>query len=218
MKIDIKGVIVPNDDAWIYDWCEIENTPPKKVLDVLEKADGNAVDVYINSGGGDVFAGSEIYSALRSYNGEVSIHIVGLAASAASVVACAGKSDISPTAMVMVHNVHGYANGDWQTMSKESDVLKQANRAIASAYCAKTGMNEEEALSLMEKETWLTAQDAVKLGIVDSVAEQSVKLAASTGMLPNATLEKIRNTVFSPCEIEKEKNNFEKLKGAIKNV
>ena len=218
MRIDVKGVIVPNDDAWIYDWCEIENTPPKNVLSALAEADGAEVDVYINSGGGDVFAGSEIYSALREYKGNVNIHVVGLAASAASVVACAGKSDISPTAMVMVHNVSSYARGDWRAMAKESSTLKQANRAIAAAYCEKTGMSEAEALDLMGKETWLTANDAVELGLIDAISGEPVRLAAATGMLPETTLEKIRNTIFSPLEIEREKENFEKLKGAIKNV
>ena len=218
MRIDVKGVIVPNDDAWIYDWCEIENTSPQKVLAALEEADGTEVDVYINSGGGDVFAGSEIYSALREYKGTVRIHIVGLAASAASVIACAGWSDISPAAMMMVHNVSGYARGDWRTMAKESTTLQQANRAIAAAYCAKTGMTEAEALDLMGKETWLTSGDALKLGIVDAIAEEPVRLAAAMGLLPAETIEKIRNTVLSPKEIEREKNNLEKLKGAIKNV
>ena len=66
MRIDVKGVIVPNDDAWIYDYFEMDNTCPKKVGERIDKANGESLDVFINSGGGDVFAGSEIYSALRA--------------------------------------------------------------------------------------------------------------------------------------------------------
>lgn len=76
MKIDIKGAIVPNDDAWIYDWFGETYTSPKNVSAALEEANGEDVDIEINSGGGDVFAGSEIYAAIRAYPGTVNIHVV----------------------------------------------------------------------------------------------------------------------------------------------
>ena len=161
MRIDIKGTIISNDDKWIYELFEYDNTSPNDVIKAIDQANGEPLEVYINSGGGDIFAGSEIYSALRSYKGEVNIHVVGFAASAASVIACAGKSDISPTAMFMVHNVSGRAQGDYHVMDKSSDVLRTANKSIAAAYMAKTGMSEKEALAMMDQETWLTAQQAV---------------------------------------------------------
>jgi ATP-dependent protease ClpP protease subunit len=157
--------------------------------------------VYINSGGGDIFAGSEIYSALRSYKGEVNIHVVGFAASAASVIACAGKSDIAPTAMVMVHNVSGRAQGDYHVMDKSSDVLHTANKSIAAAYMAKTGMSEKEALAMMDQETWLTAQQAVAKGLIDKIAEnQNLKLVAAyqTPLIPQSVIDKVRNIVKNP--------------------
>ena len=89
MRIDVKGTIVSNDDAWIYDWYEIENTTPKIVSDIIKSANGQPLDVYINSGGGDLFAGMEMYSALRDYSGQVSTHIQSMAGSAASIVAIA---------------------------------------------------------------------------------------------------------------------------------
>ena len=82
--ISIKGPIVPSDEAWIYDWFGIECANPKAVNSAIAKANGEKLDVYINSGGGDIFAGSEIYSSLRSYKGDVLIHVVGLAASASA--------------------------------------------------------------------------------------------------------------------------------------
>lgn len=199
MRIEIKGAIVPNSDAWIYDWFGEDYTCPKNVASKITEADGEVLDVDINSGGGDVFAGSEIYSALRAYQGEVNIHVVGLAASAASVIAMAGKSDISPTAQLMVHNVSTYCGGNYHDMDKASDMLKQANRAIAAAYVAKAGMSEEEALELMDCESWLTAQDAVDYGLIDSIAESqnqttesNTRMAASFGgMLPASVIEKM---------------------------
>lgn len=195
-RIDVNGVIVPNDDAWIYSWFDMEHTAPGDVKNVIDGANGEDLDVYINSGGGDVFAGSEIYSALRAYPGKVNIHVTGLAASAASVIACAGHSDISPTAQMMVHNVSTTSSGNYHDMDKASDMLKQANRAIASAYVAKTGMPEQDALDLMDAETWLTAQDAVDYGLIDEIAQskntEPLKLAASASpMIPQEIIDKM---------------------------
>ena len=195
MRIDVKGAIVPNDEEWIYELFEVDSICPKAVHEEIEAANGEDLDVYINSGGGDVFAGSEIYAALRDYTGTVNIHVTGLAASAASVIACAGDSDIAPTAQGMVHNVMTYAAGNHSDMEKTSERLKQADRAIAAAYVEKTGMSEQDALDLMEAETWLTAQDAVDYGLIDRIAENSNTghlVAAVIDLLPAALVDKMQ--------------------------
>ena len=197
--INIKGPIIPSDEARIYDWLGIECTNPKAVNDAIKKANGEKLDVYINSGGGDIFVGSEIYEALRSYKGDVKIHVVGLAASAASVIACARESEIAPTAMMMVHNVSSYAEGDYRDMNHQAEVLEKANKIIAAAYVEKTGMAEAEVLKMMDHETWLTAQDAVGKGLCNAISKprqnSTIQLAASynSGMLPKSVIDKIRN-------------------------
>lgn len=201
MRIDIKGTIIRNDEKWIYDWFEMDSTCPNDVQKVIDQANGEPLEVYISSGGGDIMPGSDIYYVLISYKGEVNIHVTGLAASAASVIACAGKSDISPTAMFMVHNVLSAAQGDYHVMDKKSEVLQTANKAIATAYMTKTGMSEKEALAMMDKETWLTAQQAVDKGLIDKIAEsQNLKLVAAfhSPVLPQSVIEKIRNIVKDP--------------------
>ncbi len=204
MNLDIKGVIISNDEGWIYDLFGIENTSPAKIVNALREANGEDVDIDINSYGGDVFAGSEIYTAIRGYSGNVNIHIVGVAASAASVIACAAHSDISPTAQMMVHNVSiARACGDYHDMDKASEMLQQANRALAAAYTEKSGMTEKEVLDMMDVETWLTADDAVAYKLVDEIAEAKNtnqgatvigdRLAASaSGMLPGAVIDKMQ--------------------------
>lgn len=201
MRIDVKGTIVSNGDKWIYELFEYDATCPNDVLRAIDQANGEPLDVYVNSGGGDIFAGSEIYSSLRSYQGEVNIHVVGFAASAASVIACAGKSDITPTAMFMVHNVSGEARGDYHDLDKGSEVLQTANKSIAAAYMAKTGMSEQEALAMMDQETWLTAQQAVDKGLIDKIAEsQNLKLVAAyqTPLIPQSVIDKVRNIIKNP--------------------
>ncbi|WP_186439708.1 head maturation protease, ClpP-related [Kurthia sp. Dielmo] len=182
MKLEVKGAIISNDDKWIYDWLDMDSTAPKDIVDSLPTTNEN-LDVIINSGGGDVYAGSEIYTALKEYPGKVNIKIVGIAASAASVIAMAGHVTISPTAQIMIHNVSSFAAGDNRTMQHEADVLKGFNESIASAYVDKTNQPLDDILELMNKETWLTAQQAVELGFADEVmfSENVPKLVSTTG-------------------------------------
>ncbi|TQR29400.1 head maturation protease, ClpP-related [Brevibacillus brevis] len=200
VKVDIKGVIVPNDEHWIYDWFGIEATSPKIVSDLLDTAKGEDLDVNINSGGGDVYAGSEIYTTLKEYSGDVTTKIVGVAASAASVIAMAGdKVLISPTAQIMIHNVASGARGDYRSLQHEAEVLRNWNKSIANAYMLKSGMTQEELLDLMNQETWFTAQQALEKKLVDEIMfEQGShpNLVASTGMsnlLPREVIERMRN-------------------------
>ena len=197
--INIKGVIIAHEDKWIYDLFQIENVSEKDVEAQLVEANGEDVLVRINSPGGDVFTGSEIYDLLASYSGNLQIRIVGMAASAASVVACAGPSEIAPTGMLMIHNVQSRAEGDYRDMEHSAETLREANRAIMSAYRSKTGLSEEELLGLMDETTYMSADTAVAKGFVDKLAdygktpESGVQLAAAmTGLLPAATIRKFR--------------------------
>ena len=196
MRVNIKGAIINDDDKWVYDYLGVTATSPRDVRDALDKANGEAVDVEINSGGGDIFAGSEIYTALRNYK-NVKIHIVGLAASAASVIAMAGVCDMSPTAMMMVHNVSTASSGDYNAMDKASDILQKANKTIAAAYTAKTGMTEADALAMMDKETWLTAEQAKEKGLIDSIMFGDMVACYNSPMLPKSVIDKIKDTVKS---------------------
>lgn len=184
-KIEVKGTIVGNADKWIYEWFGMDATCPKDVNAAISEANGEPLLVEINSGGGDVFAGSEIYTALKAYAGTVEINIVGLAASAASVIAQAGHSRISPTALFMVHNVSGSTAGDFHDMQQEAEILQTANKAVAAAYLEKTGKSMEELLGIMDAETWMDAQKAVEYGFVDEVMFASAPtLTNGIGVLP----------------------------------
>lgn len=199
MKIDIKGVIVPNDDKEVYNFFAIESVSPKDVTDALKQANGKPVDVYINSSGGDLFAGTEMYAALQEYKGEVNIHVVGKACSAASIILCAGKSDITPAGMVMIHNVSVVAGGDYHDMGAASEMLKQANDSVAAAYQLKTGKSRAEILKAMDNETWMSSAEAVRFGIVDGIAgpmrDQPQLAAASSPLMPKAMIEKARTLI-----------------------
>ena len=180
MKVNIKGPIVSNSEAWIYEWFGIEATSPNSVNQVIEKASGEDLEVEINSGGGSVFAGSEIYTALKSYTGNVIVKIVGLAASAASVIAMSGKKiQMSPTAQLMIHNVSSRQSGDYRDMEHMAEVLKNANETISNAYRLKSKMSQEQLLEMMNAETWMTAAKAKEYGLIDEIMFEEAELVAS---------------------------------------
>ncbi|PSJ66613.1 ATP-dependent Clp protease proteolytic subunit, partial [Brevibacillus brevis] len=83
-RIEVRGVIIPNDHQWIYDLFEMDATSPGKISKAIAEANGDDLEVIINSGGGDVYSGSEIYTMLKSHPAGVDVQIVGVAASAAS--------------------------------------------------------------------------------------------------------------------------------------
>lgn len=202
--IDVKGEIINSRNQWIYDWLGMEATSPKKISDALREAGGEDVEIHINSPGGDVFAGSEIYTALRAYSGKVKIKIVGIAASAASVIAQAGESEISPTGMFMIHNVKTYSSGDYRDMEYTAEALRAANESIINAYTEKTGMTQEELQNLMDRETYMAAAQAVERGFVDKImfSEQAPELRNGFGLLPEETLRKIKNLIDNPTPKE----------------
>lgn len=219
MDINVKGAIVSNDEAWIYDYFNVEHVSPSAVAESISEANGEKLDVYINSGGGDVFAGSEIAETLRAYKGDVTIHITGLAASAATIIACARDCEITPSGLFMVHNVSSACEGDTNDMKHKSEVLKQANKAVANAYVVKSGISEQEALNLMNRESWLTANEAVELGLVDRISgtQETVKLVASysNGLIPQNVIRKMKNDMMEKKmnnEIDIERERLEILK------
>jgi ATP-dependent protease ClpP protease subunit len=197
-RIDIRGVIIPNDYKDVYDWLEIENTTPGDVYKVISSSKDD-LDVYINSQGGEIASGSEIYTMIReaAQNRAVLIHITGAAHSAASVIACAARSVMAPTALMMVHCVSSWAVGNHNDLEKEAETLKTADQALSGAYTAKTGMTQEEVIDLMEHETWLTAERAKELGFVDEVMfedenREPLRAASGSGLLSVSEVERIR--------------------------
>lgn len=193
--IEVKGAIVSNDDKWVYDLFEMEHTSPKCIDKAIAESKGKDAVVQINSGGGSVFAGSEIYTKLKQLN--VDVEIIGLAGSAASFIAMAGKKvSISPTAQIMVHNASTITQGDKNAMTETGDFLNSIDSSIAYAYQLKTGLEHEELSEMMNKETWLNAQDALEKGFADEIMfTEPVDAVASVEsiMLPNHVINKVRN-------------------------
>lgn len=166
-ELALEGVIAA--DSW---WGD-EVTPAAFRAD-LNSGTG-ALRVRINSPGGDVFAGAEIYNMLRDYSatrGRVTVYIDALAASAASVIAMAGDVvEMSPVGMLMIHNPWAIAVGDRNEFKHMVVVLDAIRESIINAYHLKTGIDRGKLLSMVDAETWLPADAALALGFVDTVRD-----------------------------------------------
>ncbi|ARK25995.1 hypothetical protein SporoP37_15825 [Sporosarcina sp. P37] len=223
MKIDIKGPIINDSDQWIYDWFDIPATSPGKVSALIEKAirnQDNELTIVINSGGGSVYAASEMYTALKSFAGNVKTQIVGLAASAASILAMVGHTEISPLGQLMIHNASTGAHGDYNEMDDTSDFLQKVNKTITNAYRAKTGKSEEELLEMMNNTTWMTAGEAKEMGFVDAIMFESEFGAVANaeqpelvnGIIPKKVIDQLRQQLKQD-PINKATNSAEKKGG-----
>ena len=212
-RIDIRGVMIPNDYKWYYDWFKEDSTCPRDVQKVLDAAvEGDEIEVYINSPGGVIDVGSEIYTALRKC-GNVKIYITGEACSAASIVAMAGYCEMSPTALMMVHCVSSGIRGNHNAMEHMADVLRTADQALCTAYTEKTGMEETEVLEMMEAETWMTAEQAKEKGLIDAVMfEEEEKFPMAAGplfALPNKEqIEKVKRMMKEADDDQKDTSAF----------
>lgn len=148
----------------------------KDVVDQLEKLkDVKYLDVFINSEGGDVFEGKAIYNSLKRFSAQKTIHIDGLAASAASFIAMAGDKIITAeNATWMIHEAWGIAGGRAEDLRAMADVLDGENDAIAGIYAARTKQPLDTIKGWLSEEKWFGAKDALALGFTDEMEQNFV--------------------------------------------
>ena len=223
-RINIAGTIVLNDYKEFYDAFGIECTSPSDVIEALPTS-GEDVVIEINSYGGYVDAGNQIYTELLKYKGNVIVDVI-MAGSAASIIAMAGDTvRMLPVGQIMIHNVSGATSGDYRDMDKMSEILKTTNSSLANAYVQKTGLSKDEVLELMNVETWLDADDAVTYGFADEVIktneEQPVLVASHAPIIPEEVIKGLQNKQDTAVNIEAKKianDVFAKLKEEYESV
>ena len=162
VNVEILDVIGPSDYGWI----------DEKV--VLRQIEGLTADdeihVRINSPGGSVFEGIGIGNVLKDSPANVIIRVDGIAASAASVIAMAGdRIEMPANTMLMIHNPQTIAMGESKDLRKTADVLDTIQDVLAETYAERGNKNKKHFINLMNEETWLTADQAVELGLADVV-------------------------------------------------
>lgn len=169
-KLNIDGYIVHQDDKWLYDMFGVSSITQGDIRNFLEEADGEDVQLDIDCFGGDVWIASDIYSDLRAYKGKSTANVIGLSASA-STIAMLGCNRVaaSPTAQFMTHLASTGAEGNYHDMEDAAARLKVCDESIINAYEIKTGLDRETLSQLMEKTTWMTAQEAKNYGFIDEI-------------------------------------------------
>ena len=193
-RIQLKGPLIPNDYQEMYDFYNREGTSAKKISDELPE-DNSDIIVEVNSNGGLVTVGSEIYTTLRSYKGNVTAEVTGMAASAASFcIMGADKVVMSPTAQIMIHKASfREISGNSDDLEKASDALKSIDKSIINAYVEKTGLDEEKLMEMMAKETYMSAHEAVELGFADEVMSFKAVASGADNMLSDEEITNLRN-------------------------
>lgn len=168
--IQMKGEVIPDDYADVYDWLNYQYFSPQSISDALTEANGEDITLEINSPGGYIDAGSEIYTELMEYPGTINAKIVGYACSAASWIALAADHVVmSPTAQMMIHRASGGAIGNSSDMKSEYNALDQMDKSFVDLYAKRTGKSPNEIYQMMVDTTWMNAKTAVENGFADEV-------------------------------------------------
>lgn len=149
------------------DWYG-DGVTASRIAAALRAIGGADVTVNINSPGGDMFEGLAIYNLLREYDGKVTVKVLGLAASAASIIAMAGDEvQIGRGAFLMIHNCWVYAMGNRHDLAQVAADMEPFDKAMNDIYGARTGLSSEAIEAMMNAETYIGGSDAVEKGFAD---------------------------------------------------
>lgn len=173
-------------EVWLYDEIGGWGVWAEDVVRDLSRVTANAITVRLNSPGGDYFDGVAIMNALLAHPAYVTVKVDGLAASIASVICLAGdKVVMGPGSKQMVHNASTMAWGNAAEMRCTADLLDQVSAGIAQAYADRSGGDVADWQTRMDAETWLDADECVRLGLADQVAALPSRAGAAAGVDPD---------------------------------
>lgn len=192
---DIFNITIYGDigESW---WGD--STSAKDVETVLKDVTALTIKINLNSPGGDVFDGIAIYNQLKNHSAKIIIEVDGLAASAASVIAMAADELIMNTgSMLMIHEASTYAWGTKHDIQKTLNALEGIDKSLADIYMTRFQGERSEIETMIQNETWFTAQEAVDIGLADRVNETVVEDPTITNTLDpeafkNSVLERFR--------------------------
>lgn len=211
----MKGEVIPDNFSDVYDWLNYQYFSPQSVSDALSEANGEDISLEINSPGGYIDAGSEIYTELMEYSGTVNAKIVGYACSAASWIALAADHvAMSPTAQMMIHRASSAATGNSSDMMSEYNALDQMDKSFVDLYSKRTGKSPEDIYQMMANTTWMNAKTAVENGFADEIMFENkepalVNADGSLSVKPEM-INKIKNLLHRDAGVSKKTNDVSK--------
>lgn len=219
-QIDIFGQIVSEK---LFD----EETSASSFRDSLKSlGDVSTINLSINSGGGSVWDGVAIYNMLKSHKATVNVYVEGLAASIASVIAMAGDTiTMRSGSMMMVHMPFTIAQGNAEEMRKTADALEKTGNNIVDIYSSRTGIPSDDIRNIMNDETWLSAEEAVKQGWATKLDQKEAvmnsvpkEILGRFSNVPKNVLARVEKKTLSQDRldlIEREKQTLKLLKDEI---
>lgn len=184
----------------------------------LNEIKSEKIHVHINSGGGSAFDGIAICNLLKQHDAEIIVHIDGWAASAASIIAMAGDKIIMPSnTMMMIHQASTFEYGNADDFEKVAKDLRKIDTAIRQTYMNRFVGTEEELAELLKEETWLTADEALALGLADEVTEE---IEIDDKLQDNTHIENFKNNLVSKyaAQVNNKKQEKEPIQKSVKNL
>lgn len=171
----IENKASPNEaTVYIYDEISWFGISAEQFIKDFNALDSKTINIRFNSPGGSVFDGTAIFNAIKQHKSKTISHIDGLAASIASVIALAADEvRMAENAFMMMHEPWSIVIGNAEIMREEADLLDKVGGVIAKTYVDKTGKDEKEIKNLMSKETWMTAEEALEMGFIDTISQTS---------------------------------------------
>ncbi|KAB2953727.1 Clp protease ClpP [Heliorestis acidaminivorans] len=196
-------------------WFDDDITPKQFKAELYEGGDpSDDIIVKIHSPGGDCFAAAQIYNMLKEYPGRVSVHVDGLAASAASVIAMAGDEVcLSPLSVLMIHNPAMFIAGEVSDLEAGINLLNEVKESIINAYQLKTGLSRTKISHMMNAETWMSAHKAIELKFADRLLYTDESTGEASGAfifdkltVTNALINKLPTARRKKSDSEKQKH------------
>jgi ATP-dependent Clp endopeptidase proteolytic subunit ClpP len=183
------------------------------LISQIKSMKADEIRLFINSPGGDVFTGFNIYNTLKSIPAKVTTYVTGLAASAASIIALAGNEIIIyENSFIMCHQAWGFAIGNADEMLSTVGILEKLDNAIVDIYANKTGKDKGEILTMMKAETWFNSAEALTYGLVNTVLKDEAAKGAmafdlsvyanAPDILMNITNKELMNKVKEDLEAD----------------
>lgn len=215
-ELYIYGNIEKKD--WIDSWFGTgeDKTDAYSLKDALMQVDTPNLTVRINSYGGSVSEGLAIYSLLSEFKGHLKTIVDGFACSAASVIFMAGQERVVPeNGLLMIHNAWSYVEGDANAMKKMAEDLEKITQPSLNIYVNKTGLSEEKVKEMMDREEWITSQEAYELGFSTTQTRNEPMQALEANFIYNLVMKtkKMQNEIEEKAKEMADKIFKEKCEG-----
>lgn len=210
---------------WVDNWLGTgnEKTDAFTLKDALSNVDTPNLTVRINSYGGSVSEGLAIYSLLSDFKGHLKTIVDGFACSAASIIFMSGEERVVPeNGLLMIHNAWSYAEGDANVMKKMAEDLEKITRPSVNIYTNKTKLTEEEIKEKMDKEEWITSEEAYEWGFSTTQTRNEAKQALEANFIFNLVMKnkklsrQVEGNMLQNNSIGKVKGIFSEKKNQIK--